>query len=432
MNEAETRAEYIDPALAASGWGVVEGSRIRREYAITPGRLEGLGRRGKGLTADYVLIYRNTKLAAVEAKAWDEPLTTGVGQAKNYAQKLEIRFAYATNGQGIYGIDMKTGTECEMPQYPTPDQLWGMTFAEANAWCDRFTAIPFEDKGGSHPSRYYQDIAVERVLEAIAADKQRILLTLATGTGKTFIAFQIAWKLFHSRWNLSREPSRRPRILFLADRNILANQAYNAFSAFPEDALVRIDPESIRKKGKVPKNGSIFFTIFQTFMASASSATGLSTGLEYSVSELVELPEIAEPNEGAGGYMYILGCGDGSFYTGSTTDLRLRLQQHRIGEGAKHTSARLPVSLIYWEPFNRIDKAFAREKQVQNWSRAKKIALIKGNVALLKRLSKSRSVPEPVEGYFGDYPPDFFDFIVIDECHRGGANDESNWRAILD
>ncbi len=94
-----------------------------------------------------------------------------------------------------------------------------------------------------------------------------VLLTLATGTGKTFIAFQIAWKLFHSRWNLSREPSRRPRILFLADRNILANQAYNAFSAFPEDALVRIDPESIRKKGKVPKNGSIFFTIFQTFMS---------------------------------------------------------------------------------------------------------------------------------------------------------------------
>lgn len=133
MNEAETRADYIDPALAASGWGVVEGSRVRREYAITPGRLAGLGRRGKGLTADYVLIYRNTKLAVVEAKAWDESLTQGVGQAKNYAKKLEIRYAYATDGQGIYGIDMKTGTECDMPQYPTPDQLWGMTFAEANA-----------------------------------------------------------------------------------------------------------------------------------------------------------------------------------------------------------------------------------------------------------------------------------------------------------
>ena len=104
-------------------------------------------------------------------------------------------------------------------------------------------------------------------MEAIAADQGHILLTLATGTGKTFIAFQIAWKLFHSRWNLSRIPSRRPRILFLPDRNILADQAYNAFSAFPEDAMVRIAPDDIRKKGKVPKNGNLFFTIFQTFMS---------------------------------------------------------------------------------------------------------------------------------------------------------------------
>src|SRR5258708_16413434 len=109
-------------------------------------------------------------------------------------------------------------------------------------------------------------------MEAISAGRHRILLTLATGTGKTFIAFQIAWKLFHSRWNLSREPSRRPRILFLADRNILANQAYNAFSPFPEDAMVRIEPEDIRKKGKVPKNGSLFFTIFQTFMCAPPKA----------------------------------------------------------------------------------------------------------------------------------------------------------------
>src|SRR5262249_48942355 len=207
------------------------------------------------------------KLAVVEAKAWDEPLTQGVAQAKNYAGKLAIRFTYSTNGQGIYGIDMQTGTEGELPHYPTPDELWARTFAAANAWRDRFATVPFEDKGGSHPSRYYQDIAVERVMEAIAEDRQRILLTLATGTGKTFIAFQIAWKLFHSRWNLSREPSRRPRILFLADRNILANQAYNAFSAFPEDAMIRIAPDAIRKQGRVPTNGSLFFTIFQTFMS---------------------------------------------------------------------------------------------------------------------------------------------------------------------
>ena len=109
MNEAETRAEHIDPALKAAGWGVVEGSRIRREYPITLGRIEGHGKRGKALTADYVLEYRNTKLAVVEAKAWDKPLTEGVGQAKDYAGKLAIRFTYATNGQGIYGIDMETG-----------------------------------------------------------------------------------------------------------------------------------------------------------------------------------------------------------------------------------------------------------------------------------------------------------------------------------
>ena len=311
MNEAETRAEHIDPTLKAAGWGVVEGSRIRREYPISPGRIEGKGRRGKALTADYVLELRNTKLAVVEAKAWDEPLTEGVAQAKNYAGKLAVRFTYSTNGQGVYGIDMQEGKEGPAAGFPSPSDLWAMTFAEENAWRDRFADVPYEDKGGSHPGRYYQDIAVERVMQAIADNRQRILLTLATGTGKTFIAFQIAWKLFHSRWNLGREPTRRPRILFLADRNNLADQAYNAFSAFPEDALVRIAPDDIRKKGKVPKNGSIFFTIFQTFMS-------------------------GPPKDGE---------------------------------------------------------------------------------------------PSP---YFGEYPPDFFDFIVIDECHRGGANDESNWRGILE
>lgn len=309
MNEAETRAEHIDPALKAAGWGVVEGSRIRREYPITLGRIESHGKRGKALTADYVLEYRNTRLAVIEAKAWDEELTEGVAQAKNYADKLSIRFTYATNGQGIYAIDMKTGKEGEAASYPGPEALWNLTFAQANAWRDRFAAVPLEYPAGK-TAYYFQETAVERVLEAIAAGRDRVLLTLATGTGKTFISFQIAWKLFYSRWNLSREPLRRPRILFLADRNILADQAYNAFSPFPEDALVRIAPDEIRKKGKVPKNGSLFFTIFQTFMS-------------------------GPPKDGE---------------------------------------------------------------------------------------------PSP---YFGEYQPDFFDFIVIGECHRGGANDESNWRDIL-
>ena len=311
MNEAETRAEHIDPALKAAGWGVVEGSRVSREFPITKGRLEGLGRRGKSLSADYVLIYRNHKLAVIEAKAWDEAVSEGVAQAKNYAQKLAIRFTYSTNGHGIYAVDMESGKEGALACYPTPEELWALTFEKANAWRDRFAAVAFEDKGGSHPSRYYQDIAVERVMDAVSKNTKRILLTLATGTGKTFIAFQIAWKLFNSRWNLGGEATRRPRILFLADRNILANQAYNAFSAFPDDALVRISPGDISKKGKVPKNGSIFFSIFQTFMSGRNEA----------------------------------------------------------GE------------------------------------------------------------PAP---YFGEYPSDFFDFIVIDECHRGGAKDESNWRGILE
>jgi superfamily II DNA or RNA helicase/predicted GIY-YIG superfamily endonuclease len=440
MNEAETRAEHIDPALKAAGWGVVDGSRILREYHITPGRIKGMGRRGTPEIADYVLVYRNIKLAVNEAKAWDKAVTEGVAQAKAYAQKLEIRFTFSTNGQGIYGIDMETGIEGEVTHYPTPDELWNLTFAKQDRWRDYFAAIPFEDRGGYFQGRYYQDISIERVLEAIAAGDLRILLTLATGTGKTFIAFQIAWKLFHSRWNLSGEPTRRPRILFLADRNILANQAFNAFSAFPEDALVRIAPDEIRKKGRVPKNGSIFFTIFQTFMASAGSATDDSDSLGSSSSAVnyrdakegrfEELSEI----EDSTGYMYILECTDGSFYTGSTNHLKKRLIQHRNGEGTSHTARHLPVKLVYYEVFDHVAKAFEREKQVQRWSREKKIALIRGDIDQLKKSARNRAskAPEPAEGYFGDYPPDFFDFIVIDECHRGGANDESNWRGILD
>ena len=151
MNEAETRAEHIDPALKAAGWGVVEGSRILREYPITLGRIEGLGRRSKPLIADYILVYRNHKLAVVEAKGWDEALTEGVGQAKNYADKLAIRFTYATNGQGVYGIDMETGREDEVPQYPDPDTLWDLTFAKQSVWRDRFAAVPFQDKSGVGP-----------------------------------------------------------------------------------------------------------------------------------------------------------------------------------------------------------------------------------------------------------------------------------------
>lgn len=314
MNEAETRAELIDPALQAAGWGVVTDSRTRREM-IAPGRLMGGGRRANAKAADYVLVYRNTKLAAVEAKAAGKSYTEGVGQAKDYATCLQTRFAFATNGKEIYRIDMVTGAEALVERWPTPHELWAETYAEPNRWRDRFAAVTLQTDGRFEP-RYYQYNAIQRTLDAIANGRDRILLTLATGTGKTVIAFHIAWKLFEARWNTGDwraegEPTRRPRILFLADRNILADQAYNSFDAFGDDARARIRPEEIRKKGAVPKNASVFFTIFQTFM--------------------------------------------------SGTD--------ENGE------------------------------------------------------------PAP---WFGDYPSDFFDCIIIDECHRGGAKDESEWRAILE
>ncbi len=268
MNEAETRAELIDPALVASGWGVVENSRILRERncIISEGRILGQGKRVKPEIADYILEYNNIKLAVIEAKKESLHYTEGVAQAKTYAQKLQIRHTYATNGKRTYHIDMETGKEQDVFKYPTPQELWGMTFKEQNSWRDEFAKVPFESKSGTFSPRYYQEIAVNKTLEAVANNKQRILLTLATGTGKTVIAFQIAWKLFKSRWNLNRDGGRQPRILILADRNILADQAYNSFSAFAEDALIRIAPDEIKKKGKVPKNGSIFFTIFQTFI----------------------------------------------------------------------------------------------------------------------------------------------------------------------
>jgi type I restriction enzyme R subunit len=198
------------------------------------------------------LVYKGIKLAVIEAKSDEQEVGEGVAQAKQYAEKLNLETTYSTNGKEIYSICMKTGAEGLVANYLSPDELWNKTFAEQNEWRDKFAAIPFEDKSGTWQLRYYQEIAIKNALEALANGQERILLTLATGTGKTAIAFQIAWKLFQTRWNLKRDGSRRPRILFLADRNILANQAYNAFSSFPEDALVRIRPSEIKKNGIVP------------------------------------------------------------------------------------------------------------------------------------------------------------------------------------
>lgn len=304
MNEAQTCLEKIVPALKNSGWSIAEESRIIAEYKITNGRVSKTTT-PKPLRADYILVYKGVKLAIIEAKSDEKDVTEGVAQAKIYAKMLQIRFTYATNGDKIYAIDMLKGEEQEIDSFPSPEQLWNWTFGDVDEWRDKFNAQPLWSNGAKTP-RYYQEIAINNALTAIAKGKKRLLLTLATGTGKTFIAFQIAWKLFQTKWNVNKT-NNRPRILFLADRNVLANQAFNGFFGFSPDALVRISPETIRKNGKVPTNGSVFFTIFQTFMT--------------------------ENKE---------------------------------------------------------------------------------------------------EHIFGEYPKDFFDVVIVDECHRGGANDESNWRGILE
>ena len=303
MNESDTRLHKIDPALKASGWGSTEKSHISTEYYFTKGKISRTVKT-KGKKADYLLVYRGQRMAVVEAKADEVGYQEGVMQAVEYAEALDIRFTYATDGDHIWQIDRTTGKQGFVGAFPTPEELWQMTYGEAHEWRDKLRTQPFYTDGIRKP-RYYQENAINRVLDAVAKNEKRILLTLATGTGKTFIAFQIAYKLFQSRWNVAGTNT-RPRILFLADRNILANQAFNSFDGFKSDALVRIKPGEIRKEGRVPTNGSVFFTIFQTFM-----------------------------------------CGEND------------------------------------EPF------------------------------------------------FGQYPKDFFDLIIIDECHRGGAKDESNWRAIL-
>ena len=304
MNESDTRLHKIDPQLKAAGWGVTEGSRITTEYTFTRGKISR-SQKGKPKRADYVLIYKGVKLAIVEAKSDELSYSEGVAQAKEYADMLGIRYTYATNGNDIWEMDRQSYEEHFVMSYPSPEELWQRVYGPSNDLRDKLNTIPYYSDGVKQP-RYYQELAVRRVLEGIAKGEKRILLTLATGTGKTFIAFQIAWKLFEARWNL-KQTGTRPRILFLADRNTLAKQAMIDFGGFKKDALVRIKPGTVAKNGGVPTNGSIFFTIFQTFM-----------------------------------------CG-----------------------------------------------------------------------------------PDD-SPYFGQYPEDFFDLVIIDECHRGGANDESNWRSILD
>jgi len=304
MNEATTRRELIDPQIRDAGWGMNEtlASQVVAEYIFTDGRLIGAGQRGSQKKADYILAYKNQKLAIIEAKAESKEVTDGLEQVKAYAQTLNIRFVYSTNGHGIYFFDMKTGRGEELTKYHSPDELFSMTYGDFSETQKVVLTEPFQRS--KYSPRYYQENAVNKAVEAISAGENRVLLTLATGTGKTTIAFQTVWKLYQARWN-NRGDERRPRILFLADRNVLVEQAMGDFNPL-ENEIVRINGDAVRKSGKIPTNGNIFFSIYQAM-------------------------------------------------TGG-----------------------------------------------------------------------------PAENpYYSDYPEDFFDLIVIDECHRGGASNESNWRAVL-
>ncbi|MCA3251380.1 MAG: EcoAI/FtnUII family type I restriction enzme subunit R [Pseudomonadota bacterium] len=302
MTEADTCREFVTPKLVAAGWGTSE-SVIGEQHSFTNGRIIVAGgkvRRGKQRRADYLLYYRrDMPLAVVEAKEVGLPVETGVQQTREYAEMLGLKFAYATNGHRIIEIDYVAGTEREVDRYASPQELW-QRLTQSTPISEPAKAHllePFNLVSGKVP-RYYQRIAIQRVIEAILLGQPRILATLATGTGKTYVAFQVCWKLWNSRWNRTGE-YRRPKILFLADRNILVDDPMAKMFAPFGDARHKI------AGGDVSQSRDMYFGIYQALSTST-------------------------------------------------------------------------------------------------------------------------------EDFFRKYRPDFFDLIIIDECHRGSSRDESSWRAVLD
>jgi type I restriction enzyme R subunit len=303
--EADTCRKFVVPKLQSAGWDN-EPHSIAEQRSITDGRIIPVGKgfiRKPPKRVDYLLRYtRDFTLAVVEAKAAYKSAGDGLQQAKTYAEMLGLKFAYATNGREISEYDYSTGLETIKSEFPSPDELWSR-YRHANGLGDDTAAgrllTPFNhtvDKG----ERYYQQIAVNRTVEEILKGRPRLLLTMATGTGKTAVAFQVCWKLWSARWNRTGE-YRRPRILYLADRNILVDQPKDGIFATFGDARYKIE------SGEVVKSREMYFAIYQA---------------------------LAEDERRA--------------------------------------------------------------------------------------------------GLFKAYPPDFFDLVIVDECHRGSARDDSAWRAILE
>ncbi|MBZ0283118.1 MAG: DEAD/DEAH box helicase family protein [Anaerolineae bacterium] len=303
-NEADTCRKFVTPQLVDTGWESPPHS-LTEQRTFTDGRIVvtgGRSKRGEQKIADYILRYRHDfPIAVVEAKKYRLPAAQGLQQAKDYAEILGLKFAYATNGQEIIEFDYFTGQQRKLAKYPTPDELWARWSVGQGITPE--TAKPLLEpthREQGKTLRYYQEIAINRTVQAIAQGQRRILLTMATGTGKTHVAFQICWKLWKSQWNKDRS-YRKPRILFLADRNILVDDPKDKTFAPFEDARFKIE------KGKISKGREMYFAIYQA-IASREGRPGL----------------------------------------------------------------------------------------------------------------------------YREFPPDFFDLIVVDECHRGSARDDSNWREILE
>ena len=306
--EAQTCRDYVAPNLEQAAWSV---EQIVEQYPISHGRIgvvRGKHRRGDPLRADYLLeVAPGFPVAVVEAKREHKLPSDGLQQAMRYAELLDLPLAYSTNGKGIVEHDFDTGAQTNVDRFPTPSEAWaryrawkGLHDAEAaDILLGPFTRQLRNPDGTVKEPRYYQRVAIERALEAILGSKKRALLTLATGTGKTFVALQIIWKLTAGKWP---DSTRKPRVLYLADRNILIDQPMSReFRPVFGDAIWKIGGE--RKTGR-----EVYFALYQS----------------------------------------MVGTGD-------------------------------------------VDS-----------------------------------------GLFRDYPADYFDFIVVDECHRGSARDDSSWRAILD
>lgn len=310
--EADTKAKLITPQLLTDGWSE---NHIVREYYFTDGRKLIGNKRGERYFFDYLLTFKNTNLAVIEAKSEDKDPLDGLQQSIIYGQKLNIDYVYSTNGKKIYEHCLIDGKGNYVENYPSPTELFNRKYGLLKDKQKDIVTQPFHIEGTMKP-RFYQQIAVQKTIEKLACGDDRVLLTLATGTGKTYIAFQIVYRLFQSKWNRDGS-NRRPKILFLADRNVLKDQAYNTFNPIEKDC-VEVNGKVIKKRnGEVPIAGNVFFAIYQS----------LSSGNNRDVTE--------------------------------------------------------------------------------------------------------EEMDDNAMEYYKQYPKNFFDLIVIDECHRGSANDESSWRDIL-